>query len=110
MSWSAHFDACRRDTRLDTAVAVPATTAVLAMPRTSPISTHLRWGRLGLGVDHERPELRHDVCGDPELVEELAVRVPHGVHERDRPEVLDGEERHRAVRFEVGSDLLGVLG
>ena len=36
-SWADHLLACRRDTRLDTAVAVPAIAAVRATPRISPI-------------------------------------------------------------------------
>src|SRR3954468_987517 len=35
-SWADHRPACRRDTRLDPAVAVPATTAVRATPRSNP--------------------------------------------------------------------------
>ena len=35
-SWAAQRPACRRETRFDTAVAVPAITAVRATPRISP--------------------------------------------------------------------------
>jgi hypothetical protein len=38
-SWADHRFACRRDTRFDTAVAVPATTAVRAIPRIKPMSS-----------------------------------------------------------------------
>src|SRR3954464_498550 len=46
-SWSAHRPAWRRETRFDTAVAVPATTAVRATPRIRPgmSSSLLRPGR-----------------------------------------------------------------
>ena len=37
VSWPAHLLAWRRDTRLDTAVAVPATTAVRAIPPIRPM-------------------------------------------------------------------------
>src|SRR3954453_23368451 len=49
-----HRFPCRRETRLDTAVAVPATTAVRAIPRRRPISTLLRF----VGAGHS------DRCGE----------------------------------------------
>src|SRR3954451_12503092 len=87
----SHRRAWRRDTRLDTAVAVPAMTAVRAIPLISPISGSFPSCRLeGLA----------DVCDDlrrhPHLIDELATGVAHGRDERDRPEVLDSDNEDRA--------------
>ena len=43
VSWPAHRLAWRRDTRLDTAVAVPATTAVRAIPPIRPMFLSFSW-------------------------------------------------------------------
>ena len=67
--------AWRRDTRLDTAVAVPATTAVRAIPPMSPMSVlPLRSSSARL----ERFESRDHVVGrDPSAGDDLGTGLPH---------------------------------
>src|SRR5881394_454327 len=82
--------AWRRDTRLLTAVAVPATTAVRATPLSSPgIDRSSRsWSgrRLG-GVERGKHVLdRYASAGD-----QLAARAANGGRERRRPAVLIDE-------------------
>src|SRR4029079_17079470 len=84
-------------TRPDTAVAVPATTAVrAAMPtRPGPRRIMIRILPSALGALGERVLARRedDVAGDAVEVEHLTTRVADGRRELGRPDVLPDEQR-----------------
>src|SRR5688572_12192644 len=86
-SRSAYFSAWRRCTRPDTAVAVPAMTAVRAIPRNNPgivVSSSIGSGR-GVG----RVECVHDLLGgEAGRSHHLGTLTAGGRHERHRPGVL----------------------
>src|SRR5687767_11524782 len=101
---SAYLFACRLATRPETAVAVPATTAVRATARTSPgprririivvppSLSSLRAGEVECCLDH--------LVWDPIVVQEDPVRVPDRLRELRRPGVLPHEEGGRRVRLQ----------
>src|SRR3954471_9023676 len=94
--------ACRRDTRLLTAVAVPATTAVRATPRSSPGIWCSSWsvGRL------DRVERGEDGLDlEPAAGDELAAGAPDRHRDGGRPAVLPHEQRGRGA----GGERLGGL-
>ena len=91
-SCCAQRDSWRRRTRPLTAVAVPATAAVRAIPLSSP-------GMLPLfsGLDRvERGE--HGLDRDPAAGDQLAAAAPDGDRERRRPGVLVDEQRRPRSR------------
>ena len=96
-SWAAQRPACRRETRFETLVAVPAMTAVLATPRISPGigSSSSRVSGDGFdGVQGSDDRLHRDAsAGD-----ELAAGTPQGDGERGCPHVLVDEDRRRRLR------------
>src|SRR4029079_19162580 len=78
--------------RLLTAVAVPATTAVRAMPPMSPITNSFS----GL----ESVERGDDRLGrDVDLSDELTAGLPGGEGKRERPQVLVDDEEAEACRL-----------
>ena len=97
--WSDQRLACRRETRLETAVAVPATTAVRATPLISPGISRLlfpfsfrfsvrRWRRAGRDVVHRDVARRH----------QFGPALAHPLHEGDRPPVLEDQDAGRRAR------------
>src|SRR5258705_67631 len=89
-SCAAHRLPCRRDTRFDTAVAVPATTAVRATPRRSPgIGQLLLCASSAVGgVERRRDGFLWDVSGG----DDLRAPSPQRLRERGRPPVLEDED------------------
>src|SRR5215470_576815 len=83
-SWAAQRPACRRETRLDTAVAVPATTAVRATPRMSPgmpmtlLSAVSSLVVFGGGVERGQDGLHRQPAGRDELPTAAAHRSRQG--------------------------------
>src|SRR5215831_393804 len=99
-SWAAQRPACRRDTRFDTAVAVPAMTAVRATPRMSPgIGFFLLVGSVPVrgdfrGVEGGEYRLHRDaLAGD-----QLRTAAPKRRHQRGRPPVLVDDQAGCAAR------------
>src|SRR6516165_6414880 len=93
-SCAAQRFAWRRDTRFETAVAVPATTAVRATPRMSPgmmcpLSLLERVERLGDGGE------RNVSRGD-----ELGVAVAKRLHEVGGPAILEDQDRGGRARLD----------
>src|SRR5215218_748998 len=91
-SWAAQRFACRRDTRFDTAVAVPATTAVRAIPRIKPMSSAFLFALLDLSTDvggfNRIQRGQHVVGRDASAGDHLGAGAPHGRDKRARPCVL----------------------
>src|SRR3954470_2361544 len=89
--------ACRRLTRLETEVAVPATTAVRAIPRRRPgIRSSFRSSRQLGGVERIDEVLHGNALeGDG-----LPAVPPHGGDERRGPAVLVDEQRRATSRLE----------
>src|SRR4051812_8241961 len=73
-SWSAQRFACRRETRLLTAVAVPATTAVRPIIRTNGIDSLQSVGFGGFDGVERRDDSLHR---DPAAVQQQAARLAH---------------------------------
>src|SRR5437764_12426709 len=103
---SPHLRAWRRLTRLDAAVAVPATTAVRAMAPMSPgIAVLLSVGRFG-GV--ERGDQVFD--RDPRVGDQLSAVAANGRGERRGPAVFEDDHHCRgACLDDVGSPLQVVI-
>ena len=102
---AAHLLAWRRDTLLDTWVAVPAMTAVRATPRMRP-------GMSGLlcassVVDAERGEQRLD--RDSSEGDQLTAATPDRCRERRRPAVLVHQEGGGAAALDRCSGLVDVV-
>src|SRR4249919_824100 len=100
-SWAPHRLACRRDTRFDTAVAVPATTAVRAIPPISPIirplcalRLRLRCRRFGLFSLKCIKHRLYLVGRDATAGDELCIGPPHGRDEWSGPGVFIHHESH----------------
>src|SRR6478736_6727951 len=109
-SWDAHLPAWRRETRLDTAVAVPAMAAVRATPRmrpgmTVPVLSRSDRGGCGVGrVDGGQ----HGLDGDAPTGDQLAASLTHRPGEGRGPDVLVDEDARGAARFERGARLVQV--
>src|SRR5947209_17783028 len=105
--WAQRFP-WRRETRFDTAVAVPAMTAVRAMPRRSPIrSFSFVRSVVGRVAQLERGE--EVVLGDEAGGHELCATATKGRCERCRPPVLVDEHRARRSLLEHAAALGDVL-
>src|SRR4051812_15282346 len=95
--WLDQRSPCRRETRLLTAVAVPAATATRATPRSSPgmvISS-----RSGGGF--HRVQRREDCLdGDAAASDELAAGATEGRGDRRRPAVLPDDHDRRGPGLE----------
>src|SRR5689334_4785731 len=104
-SRSAYFSAWRRWTRPLTAVAVPATTAVRATPRSNPgIGSSSSVGRFS-GFEHF-----HDgIGGDAGRSHDLGTDGAGGLHERDGPRVLVDDERGHGAGLEGVARLVHVV-
>ena len=109
-AWSCQRLACRRETRLDTAVAVPATTAVLPTARSRPgISLpFLRSVRLGLRCLESSRAAMIAFTGIAPLPHELCSPAKGG-RERRRPRVLVDEEGGRTAGLDRVAGLLAVV-
>ena len=95
-SWAQRL-AWRRLTRLETDVAVPATTAVRAMPRSSPgITSSFRSGRCLSSVK----SIHNLVGGNALVVDQHPTVAAHGGGERTRPAVLVDDHGRRAPRLD----------
>src|SRR4051794_239791 len=120
-SWLAQRPACRRDTRFDTAVAVPAMAAVLATPLNSPgmtASFSVRWisacgwtsadwlGRVG-GLGRVEGS-QHGLDRDSAAGDQLAAGTAQGGRERRGPDVLVDEYAGGAPRLQHGTSLVEV--
>src|SRR5215213_3867613 len=102
--------AWRRLTRFETAVAVPATTAVRAIPRSSPgISRSFRSGGCDLGGLDGVEGIDHVLCGYAVERDRLAAVAAHCRDERCCPAVLVDDHDRRAARLDCVRALLGVL-
>src|SRR5262245_4530596 len=97
--------ACRRETRFETAVAVPATTAVRATPRRSPgmVMSSFGWSLVRLV---ERCEER--VLRDVARRHELRATSPQRLRERSRPAVLEDQDAGRRARVDHGCGVVEV--
>src|SRR3954471_16017184 len=120
-SWLAQRPACRRDTRFDTAVAVPAMAAVLATPLISPgmtASFSVRWisacgwtsaDRLGRVGGLGRVEgSQHGLDRDPAAGDQLAAGTAQRGRERRGPDVLVDEYAGGAAGLQHGTSLVEV--
>ena len=97
----------RRDTRLDTAVAVPATTAVRAMPNEAHGLVLLpRVYRANRLPRRGQPAPLDVVDRDAAARDDLGAGAPHGAHERRGPRVLVDDERHGVARLDEPGGLL----
>src|SRR3954462_9275637 len=107
-SCAAHRFDWRRETRLETAVAVPATTATRAAPLSSPgmelFLSELVDGRASpdgsgdrLGAVECVEQLR---CGDTPAGHELRAAAVEGAHEGGGPPVLEEEDAGGAARLD----------
>src|SRR4051794_25136138 len=94
--WSYRL-ACRRATRPDTAVAVPATTAVRVAMRSSPMVLPLvnvsGAGDLAGGYDG-----LHDVDRDADLIDHHRIGGLACLDDLGRPQIFDRDEQRRTVR------------
>src|SRR5437588_2633869 len=105
--WAQRFP-WRRETRFDTAVAVPAMTAVRAMPRRSPIrSFSFVRSVVGRVAQLERGE--EVFLGDEAGSDELCAAPAEGGSERRRPTVLVDEDCARRSLLEDAAALGDVL-
>src|SRR6478752_3058243 len=110
-SWDAHLPACRRETRLDTAVAVPAMAAVRATPRMRPGMTCvpvLSRSDLGGGGVGRVDSGQHGLDGDAAAGDQLSAALANRQGERSGPDVLVDEDARGAARFERGARLVRV--
>src|SRR5829696_7901142 len=62
-----------------------------------------KWKGLACG------ECGHDVCGNPDRIDQHSVGSLEGVDYLPGPEVLECDQHGRAVRREIVADLLGIL-
>src|SRR4051794_20892600 len=104
--WSLHRACCRRLTRLDTAVAGPATTAVRAMPRMSPMAALRSRADRAAGIGQHADDRGR---WDPGDVDQLAAGSPAGTGEPRRPGVLEDEKQRRGVRLQIVADVGDVV-
>src|SRR5436190_5982121 len=105
--WSDQRFAWRRETRLLTAVAVPATTAVRAIPRINPGIGFLL--SVGFG-GFERVERRDDsLYRDAPAVHQQASRLADRHGDRRRPAVLPDEDGGRGVGIERSAGVLKIV-
>src|SRR5215207_2103177 len=105
-SWAAQRLPCRRETRFDTAVAVPAMAAVRATPRMSP---GMGRSSSGSGLGLEQVELGEDgLHRYPAAGHQLGAVSAQCPGERRRPRVLVDENGGRAAGFQGGAGLVEV--
>src|SRR6478735_10426207 len=110
-SWDAHLPACRRETRLDTAVAVPAMAAVRATPRMRPgmtcvpvLSRSDRGGGVG-----RLDSGQHGLDGNAAAGDQLPAALANRPGEGRGPDVLVDEDARRAARSARGARLVQVV-
>src|SRR4051794_24187320 len=116
--WPCAFSCCRRCTFPDTAVAVPATTAVRAAIPISPgrpirligmVSSSTLRDLFCFVLVRFRSHRVHDRRGDALAVHDDAARLEEPARQRLRPQVLDHEDSAGRSGFDRLGDLLHIL-